>query len=252
MPTDPNDWRPLPGGTMATVHRRGDVVRRSTGGWTPAVHALLRHLEAAGFDRAPRVLGTDGGGRELLSFLPGQVRSARTWRGDDRTLVTAGALLRRYHDTVASFPAGSVSGWDPFFQESTAGEVVCHNDFTVDNCVFAAGLPWAMIDFDGAAPGSRTWDLAATAVSFVPLNPYLPVPDRGRRLRLLCDAYGLVDGSAMVEVIARRLRLVRERLLDLAGGAAPQSAVPRDHVSYYNKVLRLVAEEGGQWESALR
>jgi hypothetical protein len=43
---------PLPG-TFSTLARVGDTVRRSTGPWTPAVHALLRHLEWAGFDGAP-------------------------------------------------------------------------------------------------------------------------------------------------------------------------------------------------------
>ena len=37
------------------VHRRGNVVIRDAGPWTPAVHALLRHLEDAGFAAAPRL-----------------------------------------------------------------------------------------------------------------------------------------------------------------------------------------------------
>jgi hypothetical protein len=37
------------------------------------VHALLRHLAAAGFDGAPRVLGIDAQGREVLSYLEGEV-----------------------------------------------------------------------------------------------------------------------------------------------------------------------------------
>jgi hypothetical protein len=40
---------------------------------SPFVHRLLRHLEAAGFDGAPRVLGIDGREREVLSFLDGWV-----------------------------------------------------------------------------------------------------------------------------------------------------------------------------------
>jgi len=35
------------------------------------VHAVLRHLERAGFDGAPRVLGFDDRGREVLTFLDG-------------------------------------------------------------------------------------------------------------------------------------------------------------------------------------
>jgi hypothetical protein len=55
----------LTGGGRSVVHRQGDVVIRDTGPWTPAVHALLRHLEEAGFAGAPRLVGTglDAGGR---------------------------------------------------------------------------------------------------------------------------------------------------------------------------------------------
>lgn len=56
----------LSGGSVTTVRRVGDTVRRETGPWTPAVHALLRHLAARGFDRAPRVLGIDDDGAEVL------------------------------------------------------------------------------------------------------------------------------------------------------------------------------------------
>lgn len=46
-------------GTLSDVVRVGDTVRRPVGPWTPSVHALLEHLEAAGFDGAPRVFGID-------------------------------------------------------------------------------------------------------------------------------------------------------------------------------------------------
>ncbi len=58
---------PLPGGTVnEVVVRVGNTVRRSTGPWTPAVHALLRHLESVGFEYSPRVLGFDAKGREVF------------------------------------------------------------------------------------------------------------------------------------------------------------------------------------------
>ena len=62
--TPPDDPVLLPGGGRSVVHRRGDVVIRDAGAWTPAVHALLRHLEDVGFAAAPRLVGsgvdTDG------------------------------------------------------------------------------------------------------------------------------------------------------------------------------------------------
>src|SRR5436309_15761170 len=61
----------LHGGNTNTVVRVGDTVRRTAGAWTPTVHALLRHLEATGFDAAPRALGLDAQRREMLTFMEG-------------------------------------------------------------------------------------------------------------------------------------------------------------------------------------
>jgi hypothetical protein len=68
----------LAGGSVTSVERVGATVRRATGPWTPAVHALLRHLAARGFPTAPRVLGIDDGGREMLTYLEGEV-ATRPW-----------------------------------------------------------------------------------------------------------------------------------------------------------------------------
>src|SRR5882757_497251 len=55
--TSPDELIRLDGGGRSVVYRRGDVVVRETGPWAPAVHALLRHLEQAGFTAAPRLVG---------------------------------------------------------------------------------------------------------------------------------------------------------------------------------------------------
>jgi hypothetical protein len=47
------------------------VVHKPASARTSTVHALLRHLEDVGFDGAPRALGFDDQGREMLSYLPG-------------------------------------------------------------------------------------------------------------------------------------------------------------------------------------
>ncbi len=65
--------RPLAGGFNGPVSRVGETVRRSAGPWTPTVHSLLSHLRARGFTLAPRPLGYDERGREVLSYLEGQV-----------------------------------------------------------------------------------------------------------------------------------------------------------------------------------
>jgi len=62
----------LPGGNLGGAIRAGDTVHRAAGPWTPAVHALLGYL-APRLPHIPRVLGFDARGREVLSYLPGQV-----------------------------------------------------------------------------------------------------------------------------------------------------------------------------------
>src|SRR3954470_20959122 len=115
------------------VVRVGDTVRRPSS--SPATHALLRHLEAVGFDGAPRLLSVDGRGREVLSFLDGWV-PPNLDRFCDETLVAAARLLRRFHDATAD---SELAG---------AHQVVCHNDPSPCNHVFVAGRPVALIDFD--------------------------------------------------------------------------------------------------------
>src|SRR5262245_29279562 len=107
LPTE----RPL-GGRVTAAVRAGETVRRVTGPWTPAVHALLRHLEAVGFAGAPRVLGLDAQGREMLTFIPGQT-SPTAGVVTDVALGEVGGLLRRYHDAVVGFalPRGLAWHW---------------------------------------------------------------------------------------------------------------------------------------------
>jgi hypothetical protein len=94
---------PLPG-TFTTLAKVGNTVRRSIGPWTPAVHALLRHLERVGFNGAPRVLDIDAQGREVLTYIPGNVpRGASPDIATDRALLEVGLLLRRYHEAVSGF-----------------------------------------------------------------------------------------------------------------------------------------------------
>jgi hypothetical protein len=72
----------LDGGNAGGAVRVGDTVRKAAGPWTPAVHELLRHLASKGFAGAPRPLGIDDRGREILTFLDGEtVGSARPWPG---------------------------------------------------------------------------------------------------------------------------------------------------------------------------
>ena len=100
-----DEERLVGGNTHEEVVRIGDTVRRRTGSWTPAVHALLQHLASVGYDGAPTLLGFDELGREILSFVSGRV----VWPAHfslvqtDEALAQVAASIRRYHDAVSDF-----------------------------------------------------------------------------------------------------------------------------------------------------
>jgi Phosphotransferase enzyme family len=187
----------LPGGltNAGRVTRVGNTVRRPLS--SAATWALLEHLERVGFDGAPRFLGVDDRGREMLSYLPGQaaIEPVEDWAWTDEALISVAELLRRYHDAAASFdPAGHT--WPDFVPARFRDGLVCHNDPNLDNVIFAGGVAVGLIDFDLAGPGSAVWDVTCAARLWAPLRDEQDVPEelRGRsleRLRLFADAYGL-------------------------------------------------------------
>ena len=109
---------PLAGGDVTEgVVRVGDTVRRPVGPHSPLVHALLAHLESVGFEGAPRFLGIDGSGREVLSYIDGEVagRPRPPWIADETRLASVGRLVRAYDDAAASFtpPPDTLPGTQP-------------------------------------------------------------------------------------------------------------------------------------------
>ncbi len=237
---------PLTGGNVTRVTRLGAVVHREAGPWTSTVHALLRHLRAAGFAAAPEPLGFDAQeGREILGFIEGVAgffsagRIAPPTLWSDTVLVEAARLLRRYHNATRGFAPPLDAVWQFAHPDPARHEVICHNDFAPFNCVFVDGHIHAMIDFDTAGPGPVAWDVAYAAYRFVPLAAperlsalgWREPPDTGRRLKLFCDAYGLDDRAGFLAVIVERIAATRRMLLD---GAA------NGHAGYQ----RLIAEGG--------
>jgi len=209
MTTLPEPEIALDGGNVnAAVVRVGDTVRRHMSPSSPAVHRLLLHLEAKGFEGSPRYLGIDDKNREILSYIEGEVGvRPGLWEGDDALLAAAG-LLRRYHDATADFPVEQSDEWT--FSHPGRHEVICHNDFAPYNFVFDAGWPTAVIDFDLAGPGPRLRDVAYAAYWMVPLafsaadmksHSGSDLADGSRRLKTSCVHYGIPADRALLDTV---------------------------------------------------
>jgi hypothetical protein len=247
----------LTGGNLTPVVRVGETVRRPVGSWTPAVHALLRRLESVGFDRAPRVLGIDAAGRELLTFLEGEVGAYPLpddlWAG--AVLLDAARLLRRFHDATAGWRSPPDAAWQFVYPDAARHEVICHNDIAPYNAVFVGGRLRGVIDFDTAGPGPRRWDIAHAAYRFVPLHgesPWAPT-DQARRLRRFCDAYGLADREGLVEEIERRVRALGDLIRERADRGDPtfRRLLAERHAAFYGREVAYLRRQRPLLDGAL-
>lgn len=216
---------------MGGARRSGSTVSRPGGPWTPTVQRLLHHLHAHGVTWVPEPRGIDASGRDLTTFLPGDVPRypMPEWVWDVSVLEEAARLLRHTHDASASFDRRG-STWRMAGREPS--EVICHNDLGPHNMVFIDGRAAGIIDWDLAAPGPRVWDLAHLAYRLVPLtaedNPDVPVTDlrwRAARLRLLCERYGTgAHPGAVLQAAAERVAELARFTEEAARAVAPDLA----------------------------
>ena len=129
-------------GNAGAVFREGDKVIRPTNPHTSTIHALLEHVRVAGFDGAPRVIGTasepitaahvghddpvpgiartgrDEGSVatrsvEWLEFIAGDVPVPPfpAWSQTAALLASIARIMRRYHDATAGFVSPADATW---------------------------------------------------------------------------------------------------------------------------------------------
>ncbi|MFE6806236.1 phosphotransferase [Streptomyces sp. NPDC057681] len=220
-------------GTVTTVQRVGDTIRRPPGRWTPLVHALLAHLDAAGFQGAPRVLGFDEDGREVLSLLhgePGMNPWGPALKGADG-LRQLGRWARDYHEAVRGFRPPRDTEWFAPDARWRPGLIVRHGDLGMWNSIWSGDRLAGFIDWDFAEPGEPVDDLAQLAWYAVPLRDAgvqarCGFPDGApvrERFLGLCEAYGGGIGPDLVLAALDRMQ-VREaaRIREQGGrGRAP-------------------------------
>lgn len=192
------------------VVRVGNTVRRPQRPHTASVNAFLDHLAGHGFDAAPRPLGTDTVGRDILSWLDGDVGIPPfpDWVADEDLLVSVAVLQRSLHRAARGFLEPPDAVWDRAnLPEPTANAIVCHNDLCVENVVVRHGQAVGFIDFDFAAPADPLLDIAIACRHWVPFKDPSDIADARAGLDLVdrfhrfCDAHDLTRSqrAAVVE-----------------------------------------------------
>ena len=197
-------------GSVNTVTRKGDSVIRSTGAWSPAVHNLLEHLKIAGFRFSPRLLSTDiEHGQEELSYIQGEV-SMRPWPEYlhvDAGMEQIGHMLREYHQSVIDYRPAKGAIWRVPGVQWKEGMIVRHGDLGPWNFVWKSDELVGLIDWDFAEPGLAVDDVAQAAWYCVPIRPQnrcleagVDAQNQGRRLAVLCEAYG-IDPEVVIQAL---------------------------------------------------
>ena len=189
------------------VVRIGATVRRPLRPFTMTVQQYLTCIRARGFSGAPEPLGVDELGREVLSYVEGEipVEPLPNWATGPEVVVALAQLIRELHDAAQGWEPptdaifGAIPGILPPEQILDFGEpyLVSHRDYCPGNVVFRGGLSVAFIDFDLARPTTRVSDIVNALYWWAPLRhpadraPSLVDADVVARVVLFANSYGM-------------------------------------------------------------
>lgn len=262
MPSHSNEEL-LAGGNVSKVYRSGHTIRRELKSNSNQIHTLLNHLASKGYDYAPKYLGIDDKGREILSFIEGEAGNypCKKYMWSDDILQEIAKMLRHYHDAVSDFPLDG--SWESIDNTPNQTEVLCHNDFAMYNIIFHNERPIGIIDFDVAGPGPRLWDIAYTLYTCVPLSRFhlnetseQVYYDSGRdalriknKVKLFFDSYGEEVADHYIDMVLLRLEGLCKTITRKAieGDQAFQKMINDGHLEHYQHDINFIAEHRNHW-----
>ncbi|AJD89672.1 aminoglycoside phosphotransferase [Jeotgalibacillus malaysiensis] len=243
----------LTGGNISKVVRSGNTVRREMKEGSERIHKLLLHLEAKGYPYSPQFLGIDEQGREILTFIDGEAGNypAKSYMWSDENLRKIAAMLRDYHEAVSDFAFDE--SWTSLPRAPEGREVICHNDFAIYNLIFRDSEVCGVIDFDVAAPGPVSWDVAYTLYTCVPLSRFYLAEsgekiktdsaEQLRRIEVFLKAYGKEFGN-ILDVVIRRLEALCQLITEKAeaGDPAFRKMQVEGHIEHYREDILYIRE----------
>lgn len=178
----------LQGHSNNQVVKIGETVHRKLSSNSDYVHKLLLLLEEKKYPYSPRFLGLDDQGREVLTYLNGDIaRGNINWTNEQ--LIQVVKMIKSFHDQTEGT------------QLAEEMEVVCHNDLAPWNLVIKDSQPLGFIDFDDAAPGYRINDFVYFLWTFLDLGSNIPISIQTKRIRLLFDVYGGLNPENLVDAL---------------------------------------------------
>jgi len=173
-----------------SVVRIGNRVHRTKSDNYEFIHSVLLFLEKQNFTYAPKFLGIDEKGREMLSYLEGEVPRDVPMSFSQK--ITAVKILRSFHDILADS------------QFCGNQETVCHQDFAPWNIIIHKDKIAGIIDFDEVALGRRIDDLTYFIWTALDLGIASITDDQQiEKIALLVNAYQL---SGKNEIISSFLK----------------------------------------------
>ena len=217
---------------------------------SPVVQSFLGALRSQGID-APRPLGRDSVGRQAVEYVEGTLALDRMpLQAAD--LRRVGRMIRQIHDASVSVPISDTEGWQMLLPADNPN-LMCHNDLAPWNLV--VGDRWVFIDWDGAGPSTRLWDLAYAAQAFAMLIKGEPVESAASRLRAFADGYD-ADTSlreALPNTMAKRTAAMAALLRTSSEtGLQPWADMHvNGHGEFWRDATEYVARNQMAWERAL-
>lgn len=244
------DEEPLTGGNAsASVVRVGDTVRKP---WLPTTRrtvAYMRALRDRGVD-LPEPRGRDEQGRLVLEHVPGEL-ALHAGPLDAEVLHRVGGVVRSIHDASAGLPVDE--SWEVLIPADRP-DLLCHNDLATWNLV-VDGERLVFIDWDGAGPSTRLWDLAYAAVSFGGLAAGERPNAVAERLVAFVDGYGSDETlrAALPAAMSRRAGAMHDLLRrSSVVGREPWASMYADgHGRHWEGVASFAAQHERVWTRAL-
>lgn len=249
----PEIQEPLAGGNASgEVLRIGMTVRKPWLEGTSSVQRFMAHLRGQGLTDVPQPLGKDAQGRRVAEFVPG-TPAPHDWPLPLEVLEEVGRLVRRIHDAAESFDWSPDDAWSTLIPVPHAN-LICHNDLAPWNLV--AGERLAFIDWDGAGPSTRLWDLAYAAQSFAFLIAGEDPERAAERLRaFVLDGYRAAPGlcARLPGAMAERTQAMHGFLrASHLGNVQPWGQMfVGGHGQHWARAARFVRQHEALWAQAL-